>query len=177
MDVNSRLLMGILIHHPGDERDIHDKELMSYPVDGQGLDAGVGEDDLPKVTCGWVPFKGCTGIHLQADAQLWQNGAQVGDGLVCKLVCLTLLEGWLVIPKCQKKLSFQEGADFIQLKGEYLFKAHLCLVTATASGKHQFQEFIGDIPDDLHLGKRFQAVEVCVPGNTVEGPQKCAYMG
>ncbi|MPM76193.1 hypothetical protein SDC9_123190 [bioreactor metagenome] len=34
MDVYSCLLMGILVHHSGDERDIQDKELMGYPVDG-----------------------------------------------------------------------------------------------------------------------------------------------
>ena len=46
VDVDAGVVVGVLGHHPGDHGDLHAIEHVGDAVDKDGVEAGVGEDDL-----------------------------------------------------------------------------------------------------------------------------------
>ena len=46
IDINPGYAMGVFGHHPGEQRDLLDDQLMGQPIDGNGREAWIAEDDL-----------------------------------------------------------------------------------------------------------------------------------
>ena len=65
VDVNACGEVGVLGHHTGNDRDVQEKQFVGNPADGNGVKAGIGEDDLVLVPRRGVAVKGRLYVGLQ----------------------------------------------------------------------------------------------------------------
>ena len=79
MDVDARLRVGVLGHHPRDVRDPEGQELVGDPVDGDRLQARVAEDDLVVAPGGRVATVGGVDVPVEHVA----DGRQALQELDC----------------------------------------------------------------------------------------------
>ncbi len=173
MDVDACFAVGPLAHHPRDQGDAHLEELVGDAVGRQALDVWVGEDHLPNRRGGGISVVAGLHILLQIEADLWQQRTERADDLVGPYQRIVAFELGVLPLVGEQDLPFEERTDLLQLLEQDLVEGQAPTFSPTPAGKHQFKEFTADLTDDLHLGKRLEAVEVGLAGDTVIGRQQC----
>ena len=58
MDVDARVAVGVLGHHPGQDGDLHFVKLVGYPIYQDGKQAGIGKQDFFSGAGGGIAVKG-----------------------------------------------------------------------------------------------------------------------
>ena len=65
MDVDAGLGVGVLGHHPRDQRHAEQQQLVGEAIDRDRLEAGVAEDDLVMALRGRVALEGGLDVLLE----------------------------------------------------------------------------------------------------------------
>ncbi len=86
MDVDAGLGVGMLGHHARNQRHAEQQDLVGDAVNGDGLEAGIAEDDLVEALGGRVALEGGLDVLLQDQADVGHaleqlDGLLLGQGL------------------------------------------------------------------------------------------------
>ena len=109
MNIDPRLAVGVLRHNPWNIWDVHQRQFVSYTVNGDCIKSGISEDNLCSVPSCRISIKGCIYIRIEILSDLWNLGEKIEADVLSYFLAFSSIDipETLVIYKNNLKLLTQ----------------------------------------------------------------------